>query len=303
MKELESQFEKAKQIKLTQTEKDFMRANLVMLMSKNPVTSPYYLPSSWMKPVLSVMSALVLVIIGGAGVSISAAKALPGDFLYGIKVHVNEEVAGVLISSPEQKLIWQGERVQKRIVEIQTLAKEGELTKAKTEVAVKALDTHIDDLNKSAAELAPTNPGIVQAVAATIDKDTEKVNTEVEAGAKLSMEKEKSKESEKESTDNKTEIESAKDEPSTLRSTEASKTEEVKLEKSSVEENKEENTKEESKKSKDEAENIKELETQVSILKTKIAKEKIHLESLTEAIKNTVKSDEPVSTTLTPLTQ
>jgi hypothetical protein len=287
MKEFYSQFQNMQNMKLTESEKNLMRANLVSKMSQTPVKSPYIFSTYFMNPMFSVLAAFIFIIIGGAGVSFSAANALPGDFLYGIKVHVNEEVAGVLISSPKQKLIWQEERVQKRISEIHTLAKAGDLTKEKTDLAVKALDTNIADLNKNASELATANPEIVMAIAASIDKDTEKINAEIEAGAKISMEKDATKED-----TSKKEKATIKEEPAVLLNTEtATSTEAINASTLSNIELKTVDT------LKDEVK----VETPVSLLKTKISKEKEHLESLTTT--TTVKSDEPISATLNTLIQ
>lgn len=276
-------------MKLTESEKNLMRANLVSKMSQTNIKSPYSFSSYFLNPMFSVITAFVFVIIGGAGVSFSAANALPGDFLYNIKVHVNEEVAGVLISSPKQKLIWQEERVQKRISEIHTLAKAGNLTKEKSELAVKALDTNLADLNKNAIELATTNPEIVKAVAASIDKDTDKINADIEAGAQISMEKEITK----------VDVALPKtidDTNAILKTDNATGTEVSDITKVDF------STIESTEKSKTEAKIEVKVENPVSQLKTKISKEKERLESLT-TIQTTVKSDEPVSTTLDTLIQ
>lgn len=292
MKEFYSQFQNMQNMKLTESEKNLMRANLVSKMSQTKIKSPYIFSTYFMNPMFSVLTAFVFVIIGGAGVSFSAANALPGDFLYGVKVHVNEEVAGVLISSPKQKLIWQEERVQKRISEIHTLAIAGDLTKEKSDLAVKALDTNIADLNKSASALATASPEIVKAIAASIDKDTDKLNADIEAGAKISMEKEVTKdESEKAKT--------TEESKALISNEDTSRTSEASVTTFSATDmqitNKADILKDETK---IDTKN----ETPVSLLKTKISKEKEHLESLTTT-QTSVKSDEPVSATLNTLIQ
>lgn len=279
MKEFETQLKNAQNIKLTESERNLMRANIVNLMHQKSPKSPYSISSYFMNPVFSFVSAFVFIIIGGAGVSFSAADALPGDFLYKIKVNVNEEVAGVLISSPKQKLIWQEERIQKRISEIHTLAESGELTKKNNDLAVKALDTNIAELNKNATELATTNPEIVKAVAATIDN-----STKVEIAPKL--------ENKEATTAPAPEITSDKIVPETKIETVTADTE-VTTHKEVATPKEEVGTDQKS----DEAKIIAEVQSQVSILKVKIAKEKEHLESLTTSTQSSVKSD-IVNTTL-----
>lgn len=275
MKELETHYKKAQQIKLTETEKNFMRANIAMTMSQTPIHSPYLSLSNFLKPVMATMSTLVVIIIGISGVSIGATKAMPGDFLYNMKVNVNEEVAGILISSPKQKLIWQEERVQKRISEIHTLAESGKLTKETNDAAVKALDTSLADLNKNATELATTNPEIVKAVAASIDNNTKTepisiveptlLNDMLPVNAKIS------------DVEVKTDVTSPEIKEMKIAEPEATpkpidntiKTEEVKT--------------------------LEEITSQIAILKSKIAKEKEHLESLT-----TTKTDKALDSVATP---
>jgi hypothetical protein len=287
MNEFNSQFKNAQNIKLTQNEKDLMRMNLINIINNTKIESPYEFPSLFMKPMFSVFAAVLLVVIGGTGVSYSAANALPGDFLYGIKVHVNEEVAGVLISSPEQKLVWQEERVQKRILEIHTLAKAGSLTKEKSDIAVMTLDNHLDDLNKNAAELATSNPDIVKAIAATIDKETDNVSSDVTAGAEIYVQNEEVKNSQ--NSDKSTEDQTDKIAPKEIDTNTMSnlKIEETPSTFSAIQES---NTADSS------------IETPVTLLKTKISKEKEHLESLTTD-DGEVKSETSVTNTVEPIIQ
>lgn len=292
MNEFNSQFKNVQNIKLTESEKDLMRMNLRNIINSTKIESPYEFPSMFMKPVFSVFAAIVLVVIGGTGVSFSAANALPGDFLYGIKVHVNEEVAGVLISSPEQKLIWQEERVQKRILEIHTLAKAGSLTKEKSELAVMTLDNHISDLNKNAAELATSNPDIVKAVAATIDKETDSVSAEITAGAEISVQNEEIKNNQNTDkladkvSENETDKIAAKSvEPSTASNL---NTEEMPSTFSTILEDTISDSS---------------IETPVTLLKTKISKEKEHLESLTTDNSTEVKSETSTTNIVEPIIQ
>lgn len=68
---------------------------------------------------------VALIVTGGAGVSVAAENALPGDALYGIKVGVNENVRAALSFSSEAKARWEGRRAERRLEEAEKLAAEG----------------------------------------------------------------------------------------------------------------------------------------------------------------------------------
>lgn len=78
-------------------------------------------------------------------VPVAAERALPGDVLYPIKVRINEELRGALVSSsPYQQVEWETERLERRISEAKLLADAGELTPAAEAEVAEAIKKHSD---------------------------------------------------------------------------------------------------------------------------------------------------------------
>ncbi|MDO8575878.1 MAG: DUF5667 domain-containing protein [bacterium] len=92
--------------------------------------------------------AAVLVIAVGGGTAAAAEGALPGDILYPVKVHVNEEVQATLAVTPKAKADWEVARAERRLEEAATLALSGRLDDATR----AELDTNLDAHVKSAGE-------------------------------------------------------------------------------------------------------------------------------------------------------
>ncbi len=88
-------------------------------------------------------AAVLLLVLGGGSLSYAAESALPGDPLYAVKVHVNEEVHAAFSLSTEAKANWEAKRAERRVKEAKQLANAGKLTPEKTTVLVAAFNTHI----------------------------------------------------------------------------------------------------------------------------------------------------------------
>ncbi|MFZ2189600.1 MAG: DUF5667 domain-containing protein [Candidatus Magasanikiibacteriota bacterium] len=64
----------------------------------------------------------------GGGTAVAAENTLPGDWLYPVKVSINEEVREALSISPEAKVAWENRRAERRLEEVEKLSSEGKLT-------------------------------------------------------------------------------------------------------------------------------------------------------------------------------
>lgn len=72
--------------------------------------------------------ALVLAMFLSGGAAFAAEGSLPGDLLYPVKVEVNERVGEVLAFSTEAKAEFETKLAEKRINEIERLAKKGQIS-------------------------------------------------------------------------------------------------------------------------------------------------------------------------------
>jgi hypothetical protein len=131
---------KTEQLELSAEEKMAMRERLVVFMkecalnatqieklsaSDNHWSIRRYL--SWPLLKLAPIIAVLIIILGGSSLSLVAEQSLPGDFLYPIKINVNERAKALISISPEAKAnftVWQTER---RLQEAAKLAAQGRL--------------------------------------------------------------------------------------------------------------------------------------------------------------------------------
>jgi Domain of unknown function (DUF5667) len=123
------QLQKTKEnVRLDQARKDDVRARLVQFMDANPVKKKNSFASFFysfkMIPVAVFVLLLVLVL---GGTSFAAESALPGDFLYPVKVQVNEKIRTAFTVSPEAKTEWASEQAERRLAEAEALAAQNRL--------------------------------------------------------------------------------------------------------------------------------------------------------------------------------
>lgn len=89
----------------------------------------------------------------GGGVSVASQQALPGDALYGFKVHINEKVEGSLALSEKTKADWNIEKAETRLHEAQMLAVEGRLdADAQTNIEAN-FNSHVEQVKALVAKL------------------------------------------------------------------------------------------------------------------------------------------------------
>jgi len=131
----EEQFKKGiedlKSIHLTDAEK----ARILKSVFATPIRSPFMRRI----PVFAYVYSLLL-IISISGVTYTSASSLPGDVLYPIKTGVVESVLDVVNRAPEDRIVWEEEKVERRIVEAEVLAKQGRLDDKKLEGLERSIE-------------------------------------------------------------------------------------------------------------------------------------------------------------------
>ena len=155
---MEDEFDKIKKavenIRLSFAEKEQMRAN-ILRSANSGVQSPYFARSHFFailrthRFVPALLLAL-LIILGGGSV-VFAEKAVPGDWLYGVKTMVNEPVAGILALTKTKKIKWEKKLIERRMDEEKTLISQNRLDEKKKnylENRIKKSREKIDRVNK-----------------------------------------------------------------------------------------------------------------------------------------------------------
>ena len=146
----------ATDIRMDEAAKQRTRAFLSEYTKMHPIQTPYGKSAGASQSyVINFLSshaipafAMVLILVVGGGTAAAAEGALPGDILYPIKVHVNEEMRATLAVSPKAKADWAVDRAERRLEEAATLTLAGGLD----EVTRAEIETNIDAHMRSAGE-------------------------------------------------------------------------------------------------------------------------------------------------------
>ncbi len=170
---------RAKDIKLSETERDILRSKILEFISFNPIRGKT--PAIREKNYLSIFEIkyfaravslvlIIAVVVGGTGVSYAASNALPGEKLYGVKVNINENLEETFATTSKAKLAVQSEHIQKRLDEAQTLRKENKLSPATEKIVALKINEHTEEAIKSINNLK--EEGDVETVLETTSKLT-----------------------------------------------------------------------------------------------------------------------------------
>jgi thiol:disulfide interchange protein len=160
-----------KQVTLNDEERNLLRAHAARIVIASPViiTESFFKRGVQHGLRIALSSMLFVVFIAGS-VSAVANNALPGDPLYSFKVNVNEEVKGLFLKTPEEKVVYQKSRVEARVSEIQTLAESNSLTPANQATAESALNSNVATLSANLSALSSQSPNTALSVTASLEQ-------------------------------------------------------------------------------------------------------------------------------------
>ncbi|MEO5646022.1 MAG: hypothetical protein ABIO57_03060 [Candidatus Paceibacterota bacterium] len=179
-----STLKKLKTISLTVEERNLMRAHAARIVISSPVlvTDSFFKRGVQHGLRIALSSMMFIVFIAGS-VSAVANNALPGDPLYSFKINVNEEVKGLFLKSPEEKVLWQKNRIENRVNEIQTLAQSNSLTQAKQQTAEKAINNHVVALSADLTTLSAQSPNTALTVTTSLEQTLKANKTAIQNSA------------------------------------------------------------------------------------------------------------------------
>src|SRR3990167_3004686 len=136
---------------------EYVKMRPVRVVEPAPVPGPLSGVSAFfMRHSMPAFAAVFVLIIGG-GTAAAAEGALPGDVLYPIKVHVNEEMRATLTVSQKAKPDWQVVRAERRLEEAATLALSGKLDDATRAELDTNLDAHVKLASENKQKLEDEN--------------------------------------------------------------------------------------------------------------------------------------------------
>lgn len=135
MDPLHKQFHKlASRINLDPTRKHALKQQLIQAIDQMPVrpspeprqhqqrSNPNAFNNIIFNQKSMPIALIALVALLGGGASVAAQHSLPGDFLYPVKVHVNEEVRAGLTLGAQNKAQWDAQRAETRLEEAAELS-------------------------------------------------------------------------------------------------------------------------------------------------------------------------------------
>lgn len=145
--------ESIKKITLTNSEKDQMLFILLNKIEESPEQKPaslLYQFAGWHWSTIYYYgsSLALLIVIVGATTSFAAEKALPGDTLYHLKVGLNEPLRTALIKDLDNKIDWEGEKLDRRLSEVEALVSRGNISDENTKQLEKNLETNLNSFEE-----------------------------------------------------------------------------------------------------------------------------------------------------------
>lgn len=178
---------RAQEIHLSEEEKSAtfgpIRAYMEMYPLREKSTPPAEMPSftnsfqsEWntlihmfvQRAVPSIVAILVMVSSSGV-LSYAAESALPGAFLYPVKVRVTEPIIASLSLTLERKARWEVKRTERRLEEAEALAAASKLTPEASEEITKRLHMHTRSAEQQILALALQNPERATDIAAEFE--------------------------------------------------------------------------------------------------------------------------------------
>ncbi|MDB5225246.1 MAG: hypothetical protein JWL87_198 [Candidatus Adlerbacteria bacterium] len=151
----------AAKLAMTPAEKSAMKARIFGAPSPQaaPKQSPYFIFSFQFVQARVLAPAMVLLVVFvGASTAGAAQGSLPGDFLYPIKVSINETVEIALATTPVAKAEVSAKLAERRVEEAETLAAQGELTAETGHALAANFEVHAENAKTLAAEVEAEDP-------------------------------------------------------------------------------------------------------------------------------------------------
>lgn len=150
-KNLNNLIKELKKISLTVDEKSRLLAQLdAYSASHQPIKTPYY----FSRPLTYTFACLSIVILIGGSTVFASEKALPGDVLYPIKIHISEPLKVALATTHEAKDRVRVQHIEERLNEAEILAVQGRLA---TTTVAEINDSVKSSINSIKSDLSEKN--------------------------------------------------------------------------------------------------------------------------------------------------
>ena len=160
---------------LTAGERQGMEDRLRQYMSFKPLPAPHsrvfvYTHSAVFR---YAAAALILALASTGTVSYAAEGALPGDALYPVKIHVNENVRRALAQTPVARVEVESALASRRLNEAHELAKQKRLTREVRAALEEDFDTHVDRVEEETENVSEDGKDEALRAAARFESELE----------------------------------------------------------------------------------------------------------------------------------
>lgn len=145
----------AKKVSLSRKESEVLEKNIAAFVASKPVKTDrkVHLFTFFSLRTMPAIAVVVAVVVGVGGVSAAAGQSLPGDFLYPIKINVNESIQAAFKTSTEAKAKFDAKRAELRMEEAAKLAAAGRLDDRVEEDLSSRASLHLQHAQEHVASL------------------------------------------------------------------------------------------------------------------------------------------------------
>ena len=102
---------------------------------------------------------LIVGLLMSGSVSFAAENTVPGDILFPVKVHVNENVRSAIVVTPKAQAAWDVQLVERRLQEVEKLASHDNASPKAHEAAKRNLERYMERAKKDIKEFEDEEDG------------------------------------------------------------------------------------------------------------------------------------------------
>lgn len=163
---------KLEQVKLSQSARSRMQGELNAYIKFHPILSSVRvgdeyrsieqvpMSTSWFTKLhniyfIPMTIAILIVLMISGGTTFAAESALPGDFLYPVKVEVNENIKSAFTFGADAEAELQADLLAERVTEVETLQTRRELTAEKSIAIANRMRAQSNEVREASKESSP----------------------------------------------------------------------------------------------------------------------------------------------------
>src|SRR3990167_4724948 len=145
--------------------------------------SPYFTTFSFLSVSKFVSVAVLILFVGLGGLSYASSSALPGDFLYAVKINFKEKMEEKFVFNSQEKLALRQRRIEARFGEVEALIKADKMTPENKSIVRSEIELEKQKISSDLLEISKEDP--VAAALVKIDVESSIMMREEEIEDKI----------------------------------------------------------------------------------------------------------------------